>query len=51
MEIVQLRYGHVYNVFAVVVYILVSGIGALSPDGMFCFPIFEPFAALPLIVL
>lgn len=33
MEIVQLRYGHVYNVFAVVVYILVSGIGALSPDG------------------
>ncbi|XP_021855878.1 LRR receptor-like serine/threonine-protein kinase FEI 2 isoform X2 [Spinacia oleracea] len=33
MEIVQLRLGHLYNVFAVVIYILVAGSRALSPDG------------------
>lgn len=37
MEIVQLRLGHLYNVFAVVIYILVAGSRALSPDGRFCF--------------
>ncbi|XP_021725554.1 LRR receptor-like serine/threonine-protein kinase FEI 1 isoform X2 [Chenopodium quinoa] len=33
MEIVQLRLGHMYNVFAVVICILVAGSRALSPDG------------------
>ncbi|XP_074270347.1 LRR receptor-like serine/threonine-protein kinase FEI 1 [Silene latifolia] len=33
MKIVKLRYGHLYNVFALVVCILFNGSGALSPDG------------------
>ncbi|KAH9617557.1 hypothetical protein KSS87_014683 [Heliosperma pusillum] len=33
MEIVKLRNGHLCNIFAVIIYILLNGSSALSPDG------------------